>query len=106
MIGSPGLLDGCVSQSIESLARECDEVSCKALDRLTPKRTRTIIRRNAPWYNEEIAIQKRKRRRLECKWRSTGFEMVQFRIHQNRWIKIQKMHLYRVSLKLKKNIHK
>ena len=39
---------------IESLARNNDEVLCKALDRLAPKRTRTIvIRPNAPWYNEE-----------------------------------------------------
>ena len=49
---------------------------CKALDKLAPKRTRTIvIRPNAPWYNEEIAAQKRKRRRLERKWRSTGLEI-------------------------------
>ena len=31
--------------------------------------------------------------------------IVQFQIHQNRWLKIQKTHLYRVSLELKKNIH-
>ena len=75
MIGSSGLSDGCISQSVESLAKEYDEVLCKALDKLAPKRTRTIvIRPNAPWYNEEIATQKRKRRRLERKWRSTGLE--------------------------------
>ena len=50
--------DGCISQSIESLAKEYDEVLC-----------------NAPWHNEEISIQKRKRRRLEHKWRSTGFKI-------------------------------
>nr|XP_058965655.1 uncharacterized protein LOC131792295 [Pocillopora verrucosa] len=66
MIIPTGLSDGCVSQCIESLAKEYDEVLCKALDKLAPKRTRTIvIRPNAPWYNEEIATQKRKRRRLE-----------------------------------------
>ena len=49
---------------------------CKALDKLAPKRTHTIvIRPNSPWYNEEIATQKRKRRRLERKWRSTGLEI-------------------------------
>lgn len=43
---------------------------------LAPKRTRSIvIRPNAPWYNEEIAIQKRKKRRPERKWRSPGFEI-------------------------------
>ena len=33
-------------------------------------------------------------------------EIVQFRIHQDRWIKRQKTHLYRVSLNMKQNIHK
>ena len=66
MIIPTGLSDGCVSQCIGSLAKEYDEVLCKALDKLAPKRTRTIvIRPNAPWYNEEFATQKRKRRRLE-----------------------------------------
>ena len=38
MIGSSGLSDGCISQSIESLAKEYDEVLCKALDKLAPKK--------------------------------------------------------------------
>ena len=33
-----GLLDGCVLQCIESLAKEYDEVLCKALDKLAPKK--------------------------------------------------------------------
>ena len=66
MIIPTGLSDGCVSQCIESLAKEYDEVLCKALDKLAPKRTRTIvIRPNAHRYNEEISAHKRKRRRLE-----------------------------------------
>ena len=57
-----GLSGGCVLQCIESLAKEYDEVLCKALDKLAPKKTRTIvIQPNAPWYNEEITTQKRKR---------------------------------------------
>ena len=43
--------------------------------RARPTALTGLIRPNAPWYNEEIAIQKRKRRRLERKWRSTGFEI-------------------------------
>ena len=35
--------DGCVPQCIESLAKEYDEVLCKALDKLAPKQTRTIV---------------------------------------------------------------
>ena len=46
-----GLSDGCVLQCIESLAKEYDEMLCKALDKLAPKKTRTIvIQPNAPWY--------------------------------------------------------
>ena len=52
MIGSSGLSEGCISQSVESLMNEYNEVLCKALDKLAPKRTRTIvIRPNARWYN-------------------------------------------------------
>ena len=77
MIGSSGLSDGCISQSVESLVREYDKVLCKtSLDKLAPKRTRTIfIRPNATWYNKEIATQKRKRRRLQRKWCLTGLEI-------------------------------
>ena len=57
-----GLSDGCVLQCIESLAKEYDEMLCKALHKLAPKKTCTIvIQPNAPWYNEEITTQKRKR---------------------------------------------
>ena len=76
IIISTGLSDGGVSHCIELLAKKYDVLLCKALDKLAPKRTRTIvIRPNAPWYNEEIATQKRKRRRLERKWRSTSLEI-------------------------------
>ena len=76
MIISTGLSDGGVSHCIELLAKKYDVLLCKALDKLALKRTRTIvIRPNAPWYNEEIATQKRKRRRLERKWRSTSLEI-------------------------------
>ena len=34
---------------------------------------------------------------------ATYLPIVQFRIHQNRWIKIQKTHLYRVNLNLKRS---
>ena len=39
-----GLSDGCVLQCIESLAKEYDEMLCKALDKLAPKKTCTIPR--------------------------------------------------------------
>ena len=42
----------------------------------------------------------------ECGEEVKLFLIAQFRIHQNRWIKIEKTHLYRVGLKLKKNIQK
>ena len=36
------------------------------------KRRKVLLRPSAPWYTEEIALQKRKRRMLERKWRKNG----------------------------------
>ena len=40
---------------------------------------------------------------LEEKFNLEKKVIVQFRIHQNRWIKIQQTHLYRVNLNLKRS---
>ena len=69
MIESSGLLDEVASESVESLPKEYDEVLCKVMDKLAPVKSRTIvIRPNVPWYNDEIANQKRKRQRLAFYW--------------------------------------
>lgn len=49
-----------------------DSVLGSLLDKLAPLKERVItIRPSAPWYTKEISDEKRKRRRLERKWRST-----------------------------------
>ena len=45
------------------------------MDILTPVKSRTIVLRpNAPWYNEDIGNEKRKKRRLERRGRSSRLE--------------------------------
>ena len=45
------------------------------LDKLAPKKTRSvIIKPSSPWMTEKIHAAKCLRRRLECKWRSTRSE--------------------------------
>ena len=69
MIELSGLLDKVASESVESLPKEYDEVVSKVMDKLAPVKSRTIvIRPNVPWYNDEIANQKRKRQRLAFYW--------------------------------------
>ena len=44
-------------------------------DTHAPLKTRTVtvrVRPYSPWFSEEIALEKRKRRALERRWRSTG----------------------------------
>ena len=52
-----------------------DETLRDAMDKIAPMKSRTIVLRyDAPWYNEDITKQKRIRRRLERKWRSSKLE--------------------------------
>ena len=69
-IVSSGLLDEdtCLSSVIDKY----DTVLRMISDKLAPIKTRTItIHPNAQWYNDGIANEKRKRRRLERKWRAS-----------------------------------
>ena len=52
-----------------------DNVLRDTMDILTPVKSRTIVLRpNAPWYNEDIGNEKRKRSWLERRWRSSLLE--------------------------------
>ena len=52
--------------------RERKNIAHKKLDEIT---TRTVtLHPNAPWYNDDIALEKRLRRRLERKWCTTRLE--------------------------------
>ncbi|CAB4003766.1 Hypothetical predicted protein, partial [Paramuricea clavata] len=60
--------------SLSALVNNYDTVLCGILDELAPVKTRSIIvHPNALWYNE-IADAKKKRRRLERKWRSNRLD--------------------------------
>ena len=63
MIISSGLLADAVSDlPLELLVDRYDNVLRDTMDILTPVKSRTIVLRpNAPWYNEDIGNEKRKR---------------------------------------------
>ncbi|CAB4003012.1 Hypothetical predicted protein, partial [Paramuricea clavata] len=72
---SSGLLNMDDDTSLSVLVNNYHTVLCGILDELAPVKTRSIIvHPNALWYNDEIADAKKKRRRLERKWRSNGLD--------------------------------
>ena len=71
MIISSGLLADVSDLSLELMVVRYN-VLRDTMDILAPVKFRTIVLRpNAPWYNEDIANEKRNRRRLERRWRSS-----------------------------------
>ena len=70
------------------------------LDTYAPLRTKTIILRpTASWYNDEIRSEKRRRRALESRWRSSKLECDRLRFQEqsrkvNNFIKATKMEFY------------
>ena len=76
MIISSGLLADVVSDlPLELLVDRYDNVLRDTMDILTPVKSRTIVLRpNAPWYNEDIGNEKRKRSWLERRWHSNRLE--------------------------------
>ena len=76
MIISSGLLADVVSDlPLELLVDRYDNVLRDTMDILTPVKSRTIVLRpNAPWYNEDVGNEKRKRSWLERRWHSNRLE--------------------------------
>ena len=62
--------------SLELLVDRYDNVLRDTMDILAPVKSRTIVLLpKAPWYNEDIGNEKRKRHRLEpSRWRSSRLE--------------------------------
>ena len=61
------------ADDLEALVRQYNVTLRSMLDTHAPLKTRTVtVRPYSPWFTEEIAIEKRKRRALERRWRSTG----------------------------------
>ena len=68
-----GLLDD--NQCLASAISRYEQFLEDTLDQMAPIRSRLItIRNNAPWYSDEIAIEKRLRRKLERKWPRSRLE--------------------------------
>lgn len=75
MIISSGWLADVSDLPLELLVDMYNNVLHDTMDILAPVKPRTIVSRpNAPWYNEDIGNEKRKRRRLEHKGHSSSFE--------------------------------
>ena len=75
IIISSGLRADVSDLSLELMVDRYDNVLRDTMDILAPVKSRTIVLRpNVPWYNEDIGNGKRKRRRLERRWRSSRLE--------------------------------
>ena len=60
---------------LETLVNQYDNVLKSLLDKHAPVMQRRVtIRPSAPWYTQEVALAKNKRRRLERKWYSTRLQ--------------------------------
>ena len=60
---------------MEYLCSQYDHELLKIIDSHVPLRTRMVTSRlSAPWYTEEIANEKCKRRQLERRWRKSSLE--------------------------------
>ena len=61
--------------NVNDLCDQYDSELSKVVDVHAPLKTRLVTSRpSAPWYSEEIAAEKRKRRKLERPWRESGTE--------------------------------
>ena len=61
--------------NVNDLCDQYDSELSKVVDVHAPLKTRFVTSRpSAPWYSEEIAAEKRKRRKLERRWRKSGTE--------------------------------
>ena len=82
-----------------SLVRDAETLK-SLLDTYAPLRTKTItLRPTASWYNDEFRSEKRRRRALECRWRSSKLECDRLRFQEqsckvNNLIKATKMEFY------------
>ena len=64
------------STDLDTLVDQYDTVLRSILDKHAPLKQRLVtVRPAAPWYTAEVTDEKRKRRRLERKWRKTRLEV-------------------------------
>ena len=63
------------ASNVNDLCKQYDRELSKVVDVHAPLKSRLVTSRpSAPWYSEEIAAEKRKRRKLERRWRKSETE--------------------------------
>ena len=63
------------SEDLNAVVELYDNTLCSILDKHAPvKQRKVIIRPSAPWYNQEVTLEKNKRRQLERKWRRSKLQ--------------------------------
>ena len=63
------------SGDLDHLVQQYDTLLSSIMDKHAPIKRRVVtIRPAAPWYTNEVSVEKRKRRRLERKWRRTRLQ--------------------------------
>ena len=88
------------TSDLSDLVNKYNNTLKSLLDTYAPLRTKTIkLRPTASWYNEEIRSEKRRRRALERRWRSSKLECDRLRFQEqsrkvNNLIKATKMEFY------------
>lgn len=74
-ISSSSLIRDCDNVDVNTLVDKYDKILRQIIDSHAPVKHRTVtLRPKAPWYTSEIDEQKRIRRSLERKWRSSRLE--------------------------------
>jgi hypothetical protein len=76
---------------LSELCDQYDEVLSSILDDHAPLLTKTVIQRPAaPWYNEDIAVQKSKRCKFERCWRRSGLQ-VDLQVYINQCLLVKEL---------------
>ncbi|XP_072033093.1 uncharacterized protein [Amphiura filiformis] len=61
---------------LSGLINQYNEILCSILEKHAPLKSRTVtLRPRNPWYNDEIADAKKKRKRLERRWRKSKLQI-------------------------------
>ena len=60
---------------LDTMVDQYDRVLQQLLDQHAPKTKRQVtVRPSAPWYTSDVVVEKRKRRRLERRWRASQLQ--------------------------------
>ena len=73
IMDSPLLQDQ--ATDLDTMVDQYDRVLRQLLDQHAPKKKRQVtVRPSAPWYTSDVVAEKRKRRRLERRWRASRLQ--------------------------------